>query len=218
MWYPVPWSNPVLGMPSRIQSLDQCPYPWAAKGVGEVYNTPRTYNAQKAKPFVTGNHVCGTPEDFAGHSARDADLPPVVYTDDGLPLCCLPPFVSQGGAVGGTWSPPPLTPNTCSTAIPVNLDTNYSFDLGGVGSYWFALSVPISHPLRIVAGGTAATTFVNGWDGTDCSNRFLTFWPTFFLPGCGEYDALASGLSWFEFVKGSATPGSIDFRISNLNC
>jgi len=101
VWYKVPWSNPVLGMPSKFQSLDQCSYPWVASGVGEVYNAPRLYNAQWSKPFADGAHVCGTPEDFAGHSIRDESLPEVVYNEADLPLCCEPAFIGSGGAVAG---------------------------------------------------------------------------------------------------------------------
>lgn len=102
VWYPVPWTNPVLGFPSKIQSLDQCSRPWAAEGVGEVYGAPRVYNAEKVKPFVDGRHVCGNFREFNGEIPKDDSIPPVIYAENGLPVCCAPPVIGQGGGeVGG---------------------------------------------------------------------------------------------------------------------
>lgn len=127
VWYTVPWTNPVLGYPSRIQSLDQKTFPWVAEGVGEVYNVPRPYNGKRASCFLNGHHVCGTQLDFEVGGTRDDTKPPVEYNRDGIPICCQPPFCGLGGLVIGGTADVTVTPAGCpAPAVVVGQAVHYA--------------------------------------------------------------------------------------------
>lgn len=91
---------PALGFPTRIRPLRTMKFPELQDGVGEVYGEPQPYLKTEAIPFLTFDHICGTRDDFALGGVFDPDAPPVQYTRQGLPVCCLPPFAAEGGAVG----------------------------------------------------------------------------------------------------------------------
>lgn len=91
---------PAIGRPTRIRPLIWCPFPWEQEGVGEVYNGWREYHRETVPAVMKGGHVCGTDEDFAEGGEYLPDEPPVKRDRNGYPLCCQPPFVGLGGAVG----------------------------------------------------------------------------------------------------------------------
>lgn len=70
-------------------------------GVGEVWGKARPYTGQRAPAGLTGDHVCGTPEDFAQGGHYDTGPPEVRYGATGFSLCCDPPKLPRGGAGGG---------------------------------------------------------------------------------------------------------------------
>lgn len=179
-WYFAEPGAPVLGYPSKIRPLRTVPMPWVAEGVGEVFNAPQPFSRGTRVPFLKYGHVCGTREDFETGGTRDGTLPPVLYNRDGLPVCCVPPFTGQGGAVGGGTATVTVTPgqiyctnydaewvgiNTFHLA-PVVIDQIWQGSIGG-------LFVQLQSPLVTVSGHWELTTsFQPGvwtttepWDG-----------------------------------------------------
>lgn len=100
IWYNAEPDAPVLGYPSKIQQLDNVSMPWIAQGVGEVFGAPRIFNNRRAIPFLRYDHVCGTRSDFETGGVLDPIPPDVLYDRNDIPICCQPPFISQGGGVG----------------------------------------------------------------------------------------------------------------------
>jgi hypothetical protein len=102
-WYEALPSAPCLPYPSAISNLiwERDREEWLPTIVGEIYGAPRTYHRGKRKPLASGLHQCGTAADYAGAGVYDPTSPPVVYRNDGLPICCGPGAVATGGAVGG---------------------------------------------------------------------------------------------------------------------
>lgn len=100
-WY---FANPdavVLPFPTVFNSLLWAGNPWELSGPGEVYNAFRNSTTQRPAPGVSGQHQCGSAEDFAEGTVYDPALPPIVYNATGLPVCCNPPVIGQGGGAGG---------------------------------------------------------------------------------------------------------------------
>ena len=102
-WYQARPEAPCLPYPSALNNLiwERDREEWLPTAVGEIYGAPRVYTRGAIKPLANGLHQCGTPADFAGRGVYDPLSPPVVYRDDGLPMCCGPGAVGRGGAVGG---------------------------------------------------------------------------------------------------------------------
>lgn len=99
-WYVTDPAAPVLGYPSKIRPLGTCYIPEAAAGVGEVYPQNYQYYWAPPIPFQNWEHVCGSREDFEVGGVRDDTPPPVEYDRHGIPVCCQPPIVADGGGVG----------------------------------------------------------------------------------------------------------------------
>lgn len=166
IWYPAAPDAPVLGYPSRIQQLDNVNWPWMAEGVGEVFDTPRPFVNRKVIPFLPLNHVCGTAEDFEQGGTRNASLPPVLYDRNQIPICCGPPFLGQGGAVGtGTATVTVTVPSSCG--IPGGTTMNYSDTVGRSGTTVWALG---TYPYPPISGfGWALVPLTGGqWALLNC--------------------------------------------------
>jgi hypothetical protein len=95
VWYPAREDAPVLPYDSSIVSLDYTADPLYDYGIGEVYGATRNYNGKHIKTEATGDHTCGSSEDFDIGCVRDTSLPPVEYYSNDLPTCCgmAPPIV-----------------------------------------------------------------------------------------------------------------------------
>ncbi len=96
-WYPADPAAGCLPFPSKINSLLWVSNPWEAKGVGEVFNAPREFNWRKVLNYAVGLGPCSNAQTFAEGETFDASLPPQLYNQDGIPLCCKPPIVADGG-------------------------------------------------------------------------------------------------------------------------
>lgn len=96
IWYPVDDDAPQLPYPTQIQNAALTNVPWLFK-VGEVYDAPKRFSAQRAKLGVPNGHVCGGEKDFTTGGEYQPSLPPVVYDEQGLPLCCHGPVVAKMG-------------------------------------------------------------------------------------------------------------------------
>ena len=88
IWYRALPGAPTLGFPTRINSLDWCSDPWQDRPVGEVADAERAFVPFPTPHNATGEHFCGTPEDFLRGCVLDTSIPPVIYRLNGLPLCC----------------------------------------------------------------------------------------------------------------------------------
>lgn len=108
-WYPVPMTNPRLGLPTTIISRiwQGTPYDYAGTPpypdtVGEVIGARHRPWPNVSRPDATGERICGTEEDFVRGCVYDPDAPPVVRRDDGLPMCCGLGLIPMGGiGMGG---------------------------------------------------------------------------------------------------------------------
>ncbi len=112
-WYPAAPGARHLPHPSAFMSRDWVADPEECNTVGEVYDTPRYYNARKAIPTALGNHICGTEEQWAGRAQFNPAVN-VTFNRDGLPSCCGVDEQPVGGllvdpraSVGYTPSPYP---------------------------------------------------------------------------------------------------------------
>lgn len=99
-WYFADPKAPVIGYPCRITPLRNRNMPWLADGVGEVFGERAPFSPGSVIPFQKWDHVCGVRSDFEEGGTLDDSLPPVVYDRNGIPTCCDPAFVGEGGAVG----------------------------------------------------------------------------------------------------------------------
>lgn len=79
-------------------------------GVGEVLGADRPISWPEPKLTATGQHYCGTPDDFLMGCEYRPDLPPVGRNMDGLPFCCGVAAVGTGGAMSGGEAIAGLTP------------------------------------------------------------------------------------------------------------
>lgn len=99
-WYIVPPTNPVLGFPCRINSLDWRDNRMNPGPVGEVTFAERPFDGWgRIVPPIPGDHLCGTREDFELGGRYLPDDPPFERGADGIPLCCRPDI--GGIEVGG---------------------------------------------------------------------------------------------------------------------
>jgi len=98
-WYEARPDAPLLGTPSALNSLiwarDHDEYLQTA--VGEIPLAPFVKVPYQQKILATGDHVCGTAEDFAGQGVYDDTSPDVTYRSDGLPTCCGAAVEGMGG-------------------------------------------------------------------------------------------------------------------------
>lgn len=116
----MPDDAPQLPYPTQIQVSALTQVPWLFK-VGEVYGAPRSNAFQGMKRGVPNGHVCGDEKDFTTGGSYDPDAPPVVYDEQGLPLCCHGPAVLKMGPQVRLELPEPIPPEslneTCSSGI-----------------------------------------------------------------------------------------------------
>jgi len=86
---------------SVINSNDWDEEPWRQKVVGEQYGYPRNYNGRGPIQGLTGDHQCGTQDDFEAGADWPYDGPPILYLPNGIPVCCGTPDieVTTGGAM-----------------------------------------------------------------------------------------------------------------------
>jgi len=56
--------------------------------IGEVYEPWPRYSDRTQPAGLTGDHVCGTEEEWQGRAAWPYTGPPVEYDDQNIPLCC----------------------------------------------------------------------------------------------------------------------------------
>lgn len=89
-WLPADPARGTFPGVSRICSLDWVTHPETAEGVGEVFNTSRSYNRGKSFGPIGGNHFCGTLDEHRNGEVLDPTRPMMEYAPSGLPLCCDP--------------------------------------------------------------------------------------------------------------------------------
>lgn len=192
-WYRCRPGAPVLGFESAIQPLRWLPNPHLAGGVGEVFDRPQPFTPGEWIPGATGERVCGTEEDFRDGGQFLPDAPPMLYTPEGLSLCCSTPPggvmiggealpVQPGGTIiGGEALPYEEWYPSCSLADfhPVNFNRSPRpfVDLDGTptpsGGWWKRYSqldnVPPKARLTYtgVGGGTGTVTVI--WKVGLCS-------------------------------------------------
>jgi hypothetical protein len=106
-WYRCPPGARALGVPSLFRSnhWESHPYLWAA-GRGEVFNSVTRVFPFRSPPGVTGQHRCGSDQDFAEGGTRNESIPAYPRADDGIAECCRPPLGllvidGQGAAAPG---------------------------------------------------------------------------------------------------------------------
>jgi hypothetical protein len=150
VWYPANKDAKTLPFPSAFMSRDWVPDPEECTGVGEVYGASRNFNYKKAIPGATGEHICGTADQFAGLAKIDHGQD-VKYRANGLPVCCGVGALVGGLLVGGraavNYTPPvsPPTPgNTCVTAPLISIGTVYGADIDTSGNQWWKFTATSS--------------------------------------------------------------------------
>lgn len=98
IWYPT--DLPFLDFPTVFNSKEwETNYP-DLRGLGEIRrDTAARKNWHPGIPGLTGDHVCGTPEQFL-YGDPDYTGPPIEYDADRIPLCCgrRPVAFVTGGA------------------------------------------------------------------------------------------------------------------------
>lgn len=114
-WYKAAPGAPVLPYPSKIRPLSDVYFPWVDTDVGEVYGAERRLNHKVAPPFVAGQHICGTREDFTRGGTLDSISPPVEYDANWIPLCCEPALVAEGGVASSGTADLTVVPPTTYT-------------------------------------------------------------------------------------------------------
>ena len=105
IWYPT--NLPFLDFPTVFGSHEwETDYP-DLRGLGEIRrDTKARKNWHPGIPGLTGDHVCGTPEQFL-FGAPGYTGPPVVYDADHIPVCCgrkKAAFTTAGVRPGATVS------------------------------------------------------------------------------------------------------------------
>jgi hypothetical protein len=174
-WFPVAFPVECLPFPSRINSLDWRSRKYEVTGVGEVFGADRPYNGAKPIPYAVGLEPCQPAAVFAQGEHFDPDLPPQLYDEMGMPLCCLNHVTMTGGlewdgsAVVNVVSPG----STCATAI----DGSYEYQppISGVlapgQTVWykrhFFSSTSLAHWDVTLSGVVTASLNLQFW--SDCS-------------------------------------------------
>jgi hypothetical protein len=153
VWYPANKDAKTLPFPSAFMSRDWVPDPEECTGVGEVYGASRNFNYKKPIPGATGEHICGTADQFAGLAHIDFDQD-VKYRANGLPVCCGVGALVGGLLVGGkaavNYTPPAPGPSArCESAPRVDLGTPFGATInpGGPEQWW--RFVPTSAETRL---------------------------------------------------------------------
>lgn len=129
-WYRALPNAPLLGQVSAITPLGWQPFPWMAKGVGEVFNAEKPFDRGNPIAAATGKKVCGTESDFAEGGVYDPNPPFMNYNTDGLAACCAPKpgaillggsartnFDLKGVVIGGTFGKPHASFFSCDDAL-----------------------------------------------------------------------------------------------------
>ena len=208
VWYPCVPEAPALGFPTMMVSEDwDSEWTFPLPG-GEVPGAPRPFRYERPKPGATGEHVCGTQQDFEEGCKYEPDEPAVVYGTLGLPNCCDPAVVTQGGvAFGGqalvSFSETPGT--TCADAATFAFEVNQAFTVPGAGTYWHRLpgALAFEHVYlvsnEVVNPGLPNISGV--WSGADCLH----------LNPAGS---IASGPNWEDWFTAAA--GDLFFTVTTL--
>jgi hypothetical protein len=86
-WTFVPWGTPGLDFPASFRSSQTDPDRLDMGNVGEVRtrNYPRALT--RAPAWMKGDHLCGTPEQWADGYPVGTPVPP---WSGGAPVCCQP--------------------------------------------------------------------------------------------------------------------------------
>jgi hypothetical protein len=198
-WYPAAPGACHLPYPSTFMSRD-----WDATfpedtGPGEVYGASRNYNARRPNPNATGQHICGTPDQFAGQATYDPAVN-VQYNRDGIPLCCGAAELPRGGAVVGGRAAVGYTPPAPRSP-------------GGVligGTAVVSYSPPVM-PGGVLAGGAAVVAYAPPAGGCACEEAIPLTWG---VTATGEY-CDEGGPTWFGFLVPSAGPARFRFEFNN---
>lgn len=178
-WYPAVEGARVLGFPSAISQLEwdnDGDLPAWHDGVGEVPGSRKKINHMKPVLGASGQHVCGTEDDFSDGAIYTPPMPPIPYRNDGLPECCpgaiggmvwggqMPPF-PDGGVV---WKGAITFPfQAWTSAEDLRLHTNGYGDYPYLRVFWFWSGWP--------TGPRAWTAFLlNGTAGP---------WPLWYVGG-----------------------------------
>jgi len=139
---------PPLGRPSAFMSID-----WLDDGydespeteVGEVYGTPRPWTPSAPLVGLDYLHVCGTDQDFAEGAQYDPERDPVLYDDQGLPVCCEGPAVPVFPLVVDFEIEPNWDPGAdCTTAQVIAVGETVTFPIGNGGQHWWWIQAAVN--------------------------------------------------------------------------
>jgi hypothetical protein len=205
-WYITRDDAPALPYSSALNSLDdqETRLWYEDQWHNEDPRADRIYNGQGPFPCAGAGHVCGTRDDFeqGGLFPGSAPAPPVDI--NGIPLCCNPCIVPQGGGVGGgvlIFAAPPVVPGTdCITAtiLPLGVPVEFITD-GRAGSYWFQGGVTGAGAFHIhgpVLGIAASRTQIGGV----CPWFLGVLFPASWGPTCeGYFNGSAGPGIWLTF-------------------
>lgn len=205
-WRRVALDAPKLGTPSTFMSqdwIDNCYDEPAEQLVGEVWGVPRPYAPGVPLIGLDYLHVCGTPEEFADGLAFDAAAN-VQFDEQGLPLCCNGPAVTEFDAELGFEIE--LVPGvTCATALlcesgevlyglaGLGSTAWYRFEGStvGAGSFEILAPTPNDPDLRFLIWSNSCAFLIagptfTGNTGTPAGVIFLGIPPTVFVQVIGN--------------------------------
>ena len=139
---------PFLPFPTLFASRDYTDRPWPQDVLGEQWWSPRPYDGLESIPGLTGDHFCGTPQDFEFGPTWPPVGPELEYDADGIPTCCnrtqepnvcscsqpnalvsfsAPAYATSGGyALGGHARYTPLTPYATSGGYALGGHSRYT--------------------------------------------------------------------------------------------
>jgi hypothetical protein len=195
VWYPAADGAPCLPYPSKFRPRSQAYFGWIDTDIGEVAGAPARLNHKKTPPFVAGQHVCGTAEDFSSGAVYNPALPPVQYDKNGIPICCQPAVVGAGGFGATGTADFSVTPPSYSTVYfcggtPVPA---FEMDQTIANQEWVSAPLPTVYTLRspLYPGNT-------GWTLTAVSLLTSCSWAT-----AATWNGL--GVRAFALVSGGCT-------------
>lgn len=86
-WTYVPWGTPGLDFPASFRSSQTDPDRLDMGNVGEVRQHIYPRALTRSPGWMKGDHLCGTPEQWANGYPADTPIPPWIGD---APACCQP--------------------------------------------------------------------------------------------------------------------------------
>jgi len=204
-WYVALDSAPPLPFPSAINNLEWevDREEWLPVSVGEIYGAPREWILGAKKPLANGRHQCGTEADFGGAGVYDPLSPPVVYRNDGLPMCCGPGAVATGGAVGGGSATVAYTGPTGGAVGGGSATVAYTGPTGGAvggGSATVGYGTSVEGSGGAVGGGSATVGYGTSVEGSGGAVGGGSATVEYLTPEVGSGGAVGGGTAEVEYL------------------